>query len=116
MNGQLSNSLAPLGTSGNRIVNLTTGQQVLLRGVNRSGPEYCGPDDQGFLPELLSPALKSISSSTSGARTSSGSPLTRTSFCEAALAIQPKSIKRQSIRSSSGPRRRAPTPCSISSG
>ena len=49
MNGQLSNSLTPLGTSGNRIINLTTGQPILLRGVNRSGLEYSGPDDEGFL-------------------------------------------------------------------
>ena len=74
MNGQLSNSLAPLGTSGDRIVSLATGQQVLLRGVNRSGLEYCGPDDQGFLSGASSPALKSISSSTEWRGTSSGSP------------------------------------------
>jgi len=49
MNGQLSGGLAPLGTSGNRIVKLPTGDPVLLRGVNRSGLEYCGPDEQGFL-------------------------------------------------------------------
>ncbi len=49
MNGQLSGGLAPLGTSGNRIIHLNTGDPVLLRGVNRSGFEYCGPDEQGFL-------------------------------------------------------------------
>ncbi len=49
MNGQLSNELPGLGTSGNRITNLTNGEPVILRGVNRSGLEYAGPDEQGFL-------------------------------------------------------------------
>jgi aryl-phospho-beta-D-glucosidase BglC (GH1 family) len=49
MNGQLSNGLPGLGTSGNRIINLANGQPVILRGVNRSGLEYAGPDEQGFL-------------------------------------------------------------------
>ncbi len=49
MNGQLSNGLAPLTTSGNRIVSAATGEPILLRGVNRSGLEYAGPDEQGFL-------------------------------------------------------------------
>ncbi|HTB96430.1 MAG TPA: cellulase family glycosylhydrolase [Terracidiphilus sp.] len=49
MNGQLSNGLAPLTTAGNRIVHAVTGEPVLLRGVNRSGLEYAGPDEQGFL-------------------------------------------------------------------
>jgi hypothetical protein len=49
MNGELSNGLAALGTSGNRIINLATGEPISLRGVNRSGLEYAGPDEQGFL-------------------------------------------------------------------
>jgi endoglucanase len=49
MNGELSNGLAALGTSGNRIINLDRGEPILLRGVNRSGLEYAGPDEQGFL-------------------------------------------------------------------
>src|SRR5580698_2206030 len=49
MNGQLSNGLAPLTTSGNRIVSAATSEPILLRGVNRSGLEYAGPDEQGFL-------------------------------------------------------------------
>lgn len=49
MNGNLSNGLPWLSTSGNRIVNGTTGSPVVLRGVNRSGLEYAGPDEQGFL-------------------------------------------------------------------
>lgn len=49
MNGALSNGLPGLRTSGNRIVSVTTGEPVLLRGVNRSGLEYAGPDEQGFL-------------------------------------------------------------------
>ena len=49
MNGELSNGLPLLATSGNRIVNAVTGQPVLLRGVNRSGLEYAEPDEQGFL-------------------------------------------------------------------
>src|ERR1019366_4507004 len=49
MHGALSNGLPDLGTSGNRIVSLATGEAVFLRGVNRSGLEYAGPDEQGFL-------------------------------------------------------------------
>ena len=49
MNGQLSNGLPGLRTSGNRIISRADGQPVLLRGVNRSGLEYAGPDEQGFL-------------------------------------------------------------------
>jgi endoglucanase len=49
MNAELSNGLATLGTSGNRIISLATGEPILLRGVNRSGLEYAGPDEQGFL-------------------------------------------------------------------
>ena len=49
MNGQLSNGLPGLGTSGNRIINLGNGEPIILRGVNRSGLEYAGPDEQGFL-------------------------------------------------------------------
>jgi hypothetical protein len=49
MNGQLSNGLPGLGTSSNRIVNPANGDPVILRGVNRSGLEYAGPDEQGFL-------------------------------------------------------------------
>ncbi len=49
MNGELSNGLAALGTSGNRIISIATGEPILLRGVNRSGLEYAGPDEQGFL-------------------------------------------------------------------
>ena len=49
MNGQLSHGLPGLTTSGNRIHNSTTRESVILRGINRSGLEYAGPDDQGFL-------------------------------------------------------------------
>ncbi len=49
MNGELSNGLAALGTSGNRIIRLANGEPILLRGVNRSGLEYAGPDEGGFL-------------------------------------------------------------------
>ena len=49
MKGQLSNGLPGLGTSGNQIINLATLEPVILRGVNRSGLEYAGPDEQGFL-------------------------------------------------------------------
>jgi hypothetical protein len=49
MNGELSNGLAALGTSGNHIISLDTGEPILLRCVNRSGLEYAGPDEQGFL-------------------------------------------------------------------
>jgi endoglucanase len=45
----LSHNLPLLRTSGNRIINATTGEPILLRGVNRSGLEYSGPDEQGFL-------------------------------------------------------------------
>ncbi|WP_348265196.1 cellulase family glycosylhydrolase [Telmatobacter sp. DSM 110680] len=49
MNGQLSNGLPGLQTSGNKIISLATLEPVTLRGVNRSGLEYAGPDEQGFL-------------------------------------------------------------------
>jgi endoglucanase len=49
VNGNLSNGLARLATAGNRIVDTSTGAPVLLRGMNRSGLEYAGPDEQGFL-------------------------------------------------------------------
>jgi endoglucanase len=49
VNGQLSNGLPALTTAGNRIVNAAAGAPVLLRGVNRSGLEHAGPDEQGFL-------------------------------------------------------------------
>jgi endoglucanase len=49
MNGQLSHGLPLLAAAGNRIVNAGTGAPVLLRGLNRSGLEYSGPDEQGFL-------------------------------------------------------------------
>jgi endoglucanase len=49
MNGQLSHSLPLLATAGNRIVIAATGAPLLLRGLNRSGLEYSGPDEQGFL-------------------------------------------------------------------
>lgn len=49
MNGQLSHRLPLLTTTGNRIVNASTGEPVLLRGLNRSGLEYSDPDEQGFL-------------------------------------------------------------------
>jgi hypothetical protein len=45
----LSYSLPPLGTLGNKIVNLATGAPILLRGLNRSGLEYTDPDEDGFL-------------------------------------------------------------------
>ncbi len=46
--GVLSNGLAPLTVSANRIVSTATGAPVLLRGVNRSGMEYSEPDEEGF--------------------------------------------------------------------
>ena len=49
MDGRLSNGLPLLRTSGNRIVCSSSGKSVILRGVNRSGLEYAGPDEQGFL-------------------------------------------------------------------
>jgi len=49
MNRELSNGLPRLATSGNRLINASTGEQIILRGVNRSGLEYSGPDEQGFL-------------------------------------------------------------------
>ena len=49
MNGELSNGLPRLATSGNLIVEARTGAPILLRGVNRSGLEYSDPDEQGFL-------------------------------------------------------------------
>jgi hypothetical protein len=47
---QLSGDLPWLTTSGNLIVQESTGTPVLLRGVNRSGLEYSEPDEFGFLP------------------------------------------------------------------
>jgi endoglucanase len=49
MDGELSNGLPRLTTSANRIIRADTGEPVRLRGVNRSGLEYCEPDEQGFL-------------------------------------------------------------------
>jgi len=49
MTTRLSHNLPRLRTSGNRIINSTTGEPVLLRGLNRSGLEYSDPDEQGFL-------------------------------------------------------------------
>jgi endoglucanase len=49
VNGNLSHNLPPHRTSGNRVINSVTGATVVLRGVNRSGLEYCDPDEQGFL-------------------------------------------------------------------
>ena len=49
MNGSLSQGLEWLGTKGNQIVSQTTGYQVLLKGVNRSGLEYSVPGASGFL-------------------------------------------------------------------
>jgi endoglucanase len=49
MNGRLSNGLPRLATSGKRIIDIATGAPIILRGVNRSGLEYAGPDEQGFL-------------------------------------------------------------------
>ena len=49
MQGSLSNGLPRLATAGNRIINTAAGAEVILRGVNRSGLEYAGPDEQGFL-------------------------------------------------------------------
>ena len=48
MNGELSNELPKLATSGNRIVIAATGEPILLRGVNRSGLEWAEPDEDGF--------------------------------------------------------------------
>jgi len=48
-NGQLSHDLARLITVGNRIVQASTMQPVVLRGVNRSGLEYSAPGPGGFL-------------------------------------------------------------------
>ena len=49
MPGELSGGLAALRTAGNRVVRADTGAIVTLRGINRSGLEYSGPDEQGFL-------------------------------------------------------------------
>jgi hypothetical protein len=49
MSSELSNGLAGVAASGNRLINAGTGAQIILRGVNRSGLEYSGPDEQGFL-------------------------------------------------------------------
>ena len=49
MNGELSNGLAALETSGNRIISVASGDPIILRGINRSGLEYSGADEQGFL-------------------------------------------------------------------
>ena len=49
MNGVLSNGLPGLRTSGNRIIDASSGAPVILRGVNRSGLEYAEPDEHGFL-------------------------------------------------------------------
>jgi aryl-phospho-beta-D-glucosidase BglC (GH1 family) len=38
-----------LATSGQRIIDIATGEPVILRGVNRSGLEHASPDEQGFL-------------------------------------------------------------------
>lgn len=48
MNGELSSGLPALVTSGNRIIQQSTSQPVLLRGINRSGMEYAEPDEDGF--------------------------------------------------------------------
>jgi hypothetical protein len=49
MNRELSNGLHRLATSGNCLINTSTGEKIILRGVNRSGLEYSVPDEQGFL-------------------------------------------------------------------
>src|SRR3984957_16194238 len=49
MRGELSHDQPWLVTSGNRILRSDTLQQLLLRGVNRSGLEYTEPSDAGFL-------------------------------------------------------------------
>jgi hypothetical protein len=49
MNGELSHGLPRLVTHGNRIVNSQSGEAKILRGVNRSGPEYTEPDEEGIL-------------------------------------------------------------------
>jgi len=49
MRGELSHNQPWLVTSGNRILRSDTLQQLLLRGVNRSGLEYTEPSDAGFL-------------------------------------------------------------------
>lgn len=49
MKGELSEGLPGLVTSGNRILHGDSGQQILLRGVNRSGLEYSWPSAAGFL-------------------------------------------------------------------
>jgi endoglucanase len=46
---RLSYGLAPLAALGNRIVDAQTFAPVLLRGVNRSGLEYCSPEGAGSL-------------------------------------------------------------------
>lgn len=45
----MSGALPPLTVRGNRIVNADSGQPVLLRGVNRSGLEYSGPEGREAL-------------------------------------------------------------------
>lgn len=44
-----SHALPPLSVSGNRIVSAADGEPVTLRGVNRSGLEYCSPEPPGSL-------------------------------------------------------------------
>lgn len=48
-NGELSHGLPRLITVGDRIVQASTMQPVVLRGVNRSGLEYSLPSNTGFL-------------------------------------------------------------------
>ena len=47
----LSHALERLAVSGNRIVRSADQTPVLLRGVNRSGLEYCSPESPGSLPK-----------------------------------------------------------------
>ena len=44
-----SDLVPPLTVSGNRIIEASSGRPVTLRGVNRSGLEYCSPDGDGSL-------------------------------------------------------------------
>src|SRR5215470_13233135 len=48
MSSQFSNGLPWLATSGNQIVMAESAEPVLLRGLNRSGLEYSGPNEGGF--------------------------------------------------------------------
>jgi hypothetical protein len=49
MAGDLSHGLSRLSVGGNRLADSLTGAEIRLRGVVRSGLEYCSPGDNGSL-------------------------------------------------------------------